>query len=63
MKGSYPKKLEATDLLCSVCAHFREDDPDIYYCEIHEEDFPNLCFRFVSRVKPAIELENPGRAV
>jgi len=43
MKGTLQKKVEPCSFLCSPCLHFRDDDPDIFYCSYQKEEFPNLC--------------------
>jgi hypothetical protein len=55
MKGFLQKRVMASHLACSVCGHFRDDDPDLFYCELHWDDFPGLCEQFLSKldVKPA----------
>lgn len=49
MKGSLQKTLTATHLPCFTCRFFRDDDPDLFYCEQHCEEFPALCPAFTSR--------------
>ena len=41
--GKLYKTLEGRSLACYVCRFFREDDPDIFYCELHRPEFPALC--------------------
>jgi hypothetical protein len=56
MKGTLQKRVMASHLLCHSCSSFRDDDPDIYYCEHHREEFPGLCDEFQSKAR--VELEN-----
>lgn len=50
MKGQLQKTIESSHLACVQCSYFREDDPDLYYCEHQREEFPNLCEKYLSRV-------------
>lgn len=43
MNGVLPKRIAATTLQCAKCIHFRDDDPDIYYCALHQPEFAGLC--------------------
>ena len=43
MKGFIAKKIEPSQLICSKCANFVSDDPDIYYCTQDYPEFPGLC--------------------
>ena len=43
MKGSIPKRIAASQLQCSKCMSFAEDDPDVYYCAADRPEFPGLC--------------------
>ena len=43
MTGTLPKRIAATNLQCAKCTHFRDDDPDIYYCALHQPEFAGLC--------------------
>jgi len=43
MKGTFQKTVESHALACQTCASFCEDDPDIFYCELHRPEFPALC--------------------
>ena len=43
MKGVLPKYISAAHLACSKCVYFRDDDPDIYYCERERPEFAGLC--------------------
>jgi hypothetical protein len=49
MKGSLQKRIMASHLACHVCAYFRDDDPDLYYCALHCDEFPGLCGSFESK--------------
>jgi hypothetical protein len=49
MKGTLQKQVLASHLLCYSCCYFRDDDPDIYYCEHHRDEFPGLCDQFQSK--------------
>lgn len=46
MKGTYPKRISACHLACSRCIYFSEDDPDIYYCDLHCTEFPGVCVHY-----------------
>ena len=54
MLGTFQKTTEAHALACQTCAAFRDDDPDIYYCELQQEEFPALCeqYRQSERIAP-----------
>ena len=54
MKGTFQKTLESHALACQTCASFRDDDPDIYYCESQQPEFPALCERYTQseRIAP-----------
>ena len=43
MNGVLLKRIAATTLQCAKCTHFRDDDPDIYYCALHNPGFAGLC--------------------
>ena len=43
MKGFIPKRIEPSQLVCSKCANFVGDDPDVYYCTLDRAEFPGLC--------------------
>ena len=43
MKGQLQKRTGAEALPCHTCAAFKDDDPDIFYCELQCEEFPGLC--------------------
>ena len=43
MTGTLPKRIAATNLQCAKCIHFRDDDPDLYYCALHQPEFAGLC--------------------
>ena len=49
MKGSIPKRIAAAQLQCSKCIHFRDDDPDIYYCALDQAEFAGLCDHYQYR--------------
>lgn len=42
-KGYLPKSIASNSLACRECKWFRDDDMDIYYCELNNEHFPGLC--------------------
>jgi crotonobetainyl-CoA:carnitine CoA-transferase CaiB-like acyl-CoA transferase len=46
MKGTLQKKVSAFHLACFTCRYFREDDPDLFYCLHHRDEFPALCDQF-----------------
>ena len=46
MKGQLQKVIESSALACLPCRHFRDSDPDIYYCELQRDEFPALCERY-----------------
>lgn len=46
MKGTFQKTVESHALACQTCASFREDDPDIFYCEWKQAEFPALCEQY-----------------
>ena len=43
MKGQLQKRTDASALACWTCTYFRDEDPDIFYCELQQEQFPGLC--------------------
>lgn len=43
MKGVLPKRIASAQLQCAKCNHFRDDDPDIYYCVLDRPEFASLC--------------------
>ena len=43
MKGTLPKSIAASILQCAKCINFRDDDPDIFYCNIDRPEFAALC--------------------
>lgn len=43
MKGTLQKTMDANALACHTCSAFRSDDPDIFYCEWQQDEFPALC--------------------
>lgn len=43
MKGTMPKRIASHHLACRKCKSFRDDDPDIFYCERDRIEFPSLC--------------------
>lgn len=43
MKGFLPKRIAAAQLQCRKCTHFRDDDPDVFYCALDREEFAGLC--------------------
>lgn len=49
MTGTLPKRIAATNLQCAKCIHFRDDDPDIYYCALHNPGFAGLCEHYQYR--------------
>lgn len=49
MKGVLPKRIAAAQLQCAKCVHFRDDDPDIYYCALDQPEFAGLCDRYEYR--------------
>lgn len=48
MKGTIPKRIASHQLACRTCKHFRDDDPDIFYCQIDKQEFPGLCEEYES---------------
>jgi hypothetical protein len=46
MKGTLQKTTESHALACQTCVAFRDDDPDIFYCELQQADFPALCEQY-----------------
>lgn len=34
MKGALPKHIAAVNLQCAKCIHFRDNDPDLFYCNL-----------------------------
>ena len=46
MIGTLQKCIAASNLQCSKCIHFRDDDPDIYYCNLHQPEFAGLCDQY-----------------
>jgi len=53
MKGQLQKIIEASALACLPCLHFRDNDPDIFYCEIQQPQFPGLCEQYQQRANIA----------
>lgn len=49
MVGTLPKRIAATNLQCAKCIHFRDDDPDIYYCAQDRQEFAGLCDQYEYR--------------
>lgn len=49
MKGQLQKTIEASALACLPCRFFRDHDPDIYYCDFQQEEFPGLCEKYQQR--------------
>lgn len=49
MKGVLPKRIASAQLQCAKCIHFRDDDPDIYYCALHNPGFAGLCDQYEYR--------------
>lgn len=43
MKGTLQKTIDASALACQICRHFRDSDPDIFYCQLQQTEFPSLC--------------------
>ena len=43
MKGALPKNIAASILQCAKCINFRDDDLDIFYCNIDRPEFAGLC--------------------
>jgi len=48
MKGTIPKHSAGRVLSCQRCQFFRDDDEDIYYCELEQPEFPKMCSEFIS---------------
>jgi len=46
LKGQLQKIIEPSALACLSCRFFRDNDPDIYYCELQHEEFPGLCAQY-----------------
>ena len=46
VKGTLQKTTESHALACCTCAFFRDTDPDIFYCELHQMEFPALCGKY-----------------
>lgn len=49
MKGTLPKHLAGRSLDCHRCNFFRDEDEDIYYCELDHSEFPKQCSEFLSQ--------------
>jgi len=49
MKGQLQKLIESSSLACLSCRFFKDHDPDIYYCELQQEEFPGLCAQYQQR--------------
>lgn len=49
MTGTLLKRITATNLQCAKCIQFRDDDPDIYYCALHNPGFAGLCEHYQYR--------------
>jgi len=43
MKGFIPKRIASSNLQCAKCVHFRDDDPDVFYCALDRPEFAALC--------------------
>jgi hypothetical protein len=56
MKGTLQKTILDSHLACQPCAHFRDNDPDIFYCIQQRAEFPALCDAYQSR-KPETNLQ------
>lgn len=46
MKGFLPKRIASAILQCAKCVHFKDDDPDIYYCDLDRPEFAGLCEQY-----------------
>lgn len=46
LKGTFQKTTESNALACCPCRHFRDNDPDIFYCELQQPEFPALCEQY-----------------
>lgn len=53
MKGTLQKIIESSALACLPCRFFRDDDPDIYYCELQRDEFPGLCDQYRQKAELA----------
>lgn len=61
MVGALPKRIAVTNLQCAKCIHFRDDDPDIYYCALDQPEFAGLCDQYQYRQSSyAVENRNKG---
>lgn len=49
MKGLIPKRIVSKSLDCHECTFFRDDDEDIYYCELDNVTFPQKCQEYLSK--------------
>ncbi len=49
MKGIIPKRIVSKSLSCHTCTFFRDDDEDIYYCELDKIEFPQQCKEYCSK--------------
>lgn len=49
MRGILPKRIAASSLQCAKCVHFRDDDPDIFYCVLDRPEFAGLCGEYQYR--------------
>lgn len=53
MKGTVQKKIVSISLPCCTCLNFRDEDPDIFYCELQKEEFPSLCNQYQQQAQIA----------
>lgn len=61
MRGVLPKRIAASNLQCEKCLHFRDDDPDIFYCNLDRAEFASLCEEYHYRGIKSRELEDHGK--
>jgi hypothetical protein len=50
VKGTLPKSIASSHLACKECKHFNDEDGDIFYCELNNENFPALCEHYEGNV-------------
>ena len=55
MKGIIPKRIVSKSLSCHTCTFFRDDDEDIYYCQLDKLEFPSHCKEYEPKETEVVE--------
>lgn len=63
MHGILPKRIAAANLQCAKCAHFKDDDPDIFYCERGRPEFAALCEEYEYCGSESVKLSGENKGV